>query len=174
MGAGIRRVRTPAGARRFGRPIGAPILPGEGGPDLPGVAPAAAVWINRPPKWARRPHWTRGSDGSWLIHPGEEPILPGDLVEVHRRDGSSSWHVVGDQVGDHFRSARPATPTEVQAWRRNPRTEGRPKRPVRWRCPWICDHCGGTEKDPACARCWECGGWFHEGRRAEDGTCGLC
>jgi hypothetical protein len=130
MGNAIRRVRTPAGVRRFGRPIGAPILAGEG-PDLPGVAPAsplATLGVSRAPAWARKPHWIRGNDRSWVIHPGEERLAPGDLVEVHRRDGSSSWHVVGERVEGTglYTAARKATPEEVEAWKRRKERPGYP------------------------------------------------
>jgi hypothetical protein len=71
--------------------------------------------------------WKRRRDGSWVIEAPSSDYDEGDIVEVSRRDGSSSWHVLGERLPrtNTFQPARRATPEEVAAWRRRQAEQAR-------------------------------------------------
>jgi hypothetical protein len=105
--------------------------------------------------------FTKLRSGDWGIRATFD-VAPGAPVTVARKDGTTTVVTVGRVIwkGDGVVLATIDR-------------DGKAKSSKARRGPWTCYVCGGTSKDPACQRCWECGLPFH-GRGHGDGTCGYC
>ncbi len=56
---------------------------------------------------ATKPHWRKTQNGKWAICGPQDVMKPGAQVEVFRKDGSSSYQMIGgsqESVGEPFDS----------------------------------------------------------------------